>query len=155
MRLAMKGQMEMIGLVFVVVIIVLGMFLYLRFSDSPSESIVRTAKEVQLYTSFLTALSETDVPDCGVPVSRVAAACLEDDADLCGGTPCEALNNTINTIAEATLKRQGIRYDLRLEGTAVQAADRCNITVTSSYSPSIPIVTPSGIPGKITLTVCR
>lgn len=151
-----KGQMEMIGLVFVVVLIVVGIILYVSLSErNSSDGIVRTAKDVQTYTSFLTALAETDVPECGIPVSRVAAACLERDRNLCDGDPCRALNDTIQLIAAATLKEQGLRYNLSLDQTSIQAYDRCNASAINAYAPSIPIVTPGGIPGKITLTICR
>jgi len=120
-----KGQMEMIGLVFVVVIIVFGILLYLKFSTrGDTGGITKRAEVTQSQSAFLVALKETDIPSCQAPFWRVAKACLENDPFCTGEDACAVLQDTIQTIADLTLTEQGTLYDIRLKGTDVQYAPK-------------------------------
>jgi hypothetical protein len=145
--------MEMVGLVMVVVIIILGIVLYLAFSDK-SPSLTGKAKDTQTYTSFLTALSETDVPSCGVAFSQVAGACLAGNPSLCDGKdPCVETQKAMREVLRHTLYRQGINYNLSLG--KVENVSGCLANASEMYSPSIPVVYPGGGgSGKLTLSIC-
>ena len=148
-----RAQMEMIGLVFVVVLIVVGIILYLTLSDRVNTS-KPVQKDVQYSTSFRTALAETEIPECQAAVTHVAYACITQDLSYCNSLPCEALQRAMDAITEETLKRQGIKYNLSLDQTSVQSISGCdsgNKTTGVFYS-DIPI---PNTPSKITLSICR
>ena len=128
-----KGQMEMVGLVFVVPVIVIGIIMYVTFSGTTDNT--GTARQVQAYTSFITAFGETELPACGLPAARVAQECFEYPigSSICGGEPCDALQEAMDAILASTLERQGIGYNMSLEGTGVMSASgfQCRSTYTA------------------------
>lgn len=157
-----KAQMEMIGLVFVVVILVLGVVLFIKFksiSGGTSGDYIRQAAETQQASAFMTSLKETSVPACSTTVERVARACLEDDYFICPSNPCVELQNIFETITNGTLTKQGILYNLSLEGSEVMAMKSCNssdtrVLLSSAQRAEVILSGGSGV-GHIRLSVCR
>lgn len=149
-----RGQMEMVGLVFVVLIIVVGIILYVSFSGRGADGAQRS-KESQAYKSFVTAFGETDIPACGMPASRVAQECLFDDTTVCGGDPCGELQQAIEDITEYTLEEQGIRFNMSLEGKPVGVEMGCDSSVTSGLQwASLPIGGMASRNSSLRLSVC-
>ncbi len=157
-----KAQIEMIGLVFVVVILVLGIVLFVRFnaiSSGGTGEYTRQAAATQQASAFMTALKETTVPLCGASVERVARACLEDDYYICPLDPCDALQSVFSDIGEQTLTKQGLYYNLSLEGRDVNVTVGCNSstpTVQLSSALRSEIILSGGRgTGYFRLSVCR
>lgn len=149
-----RGQVEMVGLVFVVVIIVLGIVLYMQFSGSKTSAV---PKDQQRTNSFLVALTETTVPACGDTFARVAKSCVVGDA-ICQ-QPCETLSRTMADIAAQALP--GAKYSLRLESgdgrqVYAHAEDHCTADAASIIAaPQQPIPFGGGENVYLTLTLCR
>lgn len=146
------GQMEMVGLVFVVLIIVIGIILYVAFSN-PADS-TGTTRQVQAYVSFITAFGETELPSCGLPAARVAQECAERPAgsSICGGRPCEELEEAMEAVLARTLKDQGIGYNMSLQGTGVQSVS--GFQCQNTYTATLPVGRGNG--GTVLLLqVCR
>jgi hypothetical protein len=141
----------MFGLAFVVVIMVFGIVLYLYFSSIPGTNV----RPRQVYDdNFLTALSETDVPACGVTVTSLANDCVF-RRSTCGGNPCGVLQGVFDTVTNLTLEQAGLNYNLSLEGSGVESVSRCN-----SSDPAVDLLSapphPILISGRnITLSICR
>jgi len=80
-----KGQMEMVGLVFIVIIVILGIFIYLQVATRTPDVDSTVSQEA---TSFLIAFKESTIPSCGASVEQVAAACIEKKGFCSSGDPC-------------------------------------------------------------------
>jgi len=109
-----RAQMEMVGLVFVVVILVLGIVLYVSFSQPRGTN---TAAQVMGQSSFLNAMLETQVPECGVSISRLAQACIQNEG-FCGDA-CDKVQFALDRIVNMTLIEQGVKYNISIEGTGI------------------------------------
>lgn len=144
-----RAQTEMIGLVFVVVILVLGFLLYLKFSSGGGGSVPDQS------STYLVALKETTIPACKTSVERIAAACLEGET-LCGD-PCSRLEETFRSIAGQTLVREGFRYNLSLIGSVSNSSDCASAdpAVELTSAPRAPIVSGGHVIGYLELAMCR
>jgi hypothetical protein len=145
-----RAQIEMIGLVIVVIIIVIGIAIYARSSGTTHSSV---QVQVQSGTSFLTALAETDVPDCGVSFSILASECAV-ESRFCGD-PCAHLQRAMSAIASATLLKEGRSFNLSLEGTGVQFFSHCDSgepTTKLIAKPPLPIAATGR---SLVLSLCR
>ncbi|MBR9700259.1 hypothetical protein GOV11_00130 [Candidatus Woesearchaeota archaeon] len=166
-----RGQTEMIGLVFIVVALLLGLLVYVKFSvivKNPAGDLVDRARDVQQTSSFLVALKETTVPNCGgAPMERLARACIENDRSFCiTGRPCDMLQELFENLVKVTLVKQGIKFNLSLEGTEVMvvstdvngdldcvSADR-SVDISSAPVGEVVLSGGSG-KGYIRLSMCR
>lgn len=152
-----RGQMEIIGLVLIVAVLLIGIVVYLQLSaDNPGLEGVQAAKDVQGTTSFVVALSETSVEACGgVPFWRVARACAERERFCASQDPCGALQETVDAVAAATLAAQGLKYNLSVEHTPVQSAQECDLTMDRSAATPVPILLSNGESVSLVLVLCR
>lgn len=157
--LGRRGQMEMIGLVFIVVIIIIGMVLYLSLSGKDTGgATANRAASAQKSSSFLTAIVETDIVGCGVPLSRVAQACVRREAFCDNDDPCITLERAMTKLANETLYVQGVKYNLSLEGTLAQTDSDCdsaNLSVSLIAAPRQPIPLGNGQTVDLVLSICR
>jgi hypothetical protein len=150
-----RGQMEMIGLVFVVVLLVLGIVLYLAFAGKTRSP--TTARQVQESNSFLTAIADTHIPACKVKFSEVAQSCAGGGFLPCSN-PCVELDFAVDRIANATLLREGRKYNLSLVGKDVMNYSDCESAdpktlITSA--PQLAIVLGGGRVKQLSLAYCR
>jgi hypothetical protein len=143
------AQLEMVGLVFVVVLVVMGLLLYLSLS---SRQPVTPSRVPERASSFMVALIETDVPECGVVYSSLARECLL-GSDFCSD-PCGKLQNVTNTVLAYSLAKEGMRYNITLEGTSVYNASGCEGRLPAFVSPN-PINLASGAKRNLVLTICK
>jgi len=150
--------MEMVGLVFIVAIIVVGIILYITFSAKNSnDNGAGTASSYQRSTSFLVALTETDVLECGEPVSSVIKDCMLDDRSSCND-PCKALNTTFNAVLNYTLTANFVKYNLSLEGKNVGNASDCDSAdpnIETLGAPKQPVSLGNGQSAYLVLTLCK
>ena len=152
-----RGQFEMIGLVFIVVIIVIGIMLYLSFvGKDPQNKLVKQATKAEGANSFLIALSETHVPKCGtaVTVTMLARACNDNAAIGACTTPCSDLQDVFNGITAATLNAQGLKYSLSFNGVSSAYGGCSPTSPDTTMIPTMPVPI-SGSSKDIVLALCR
>jgi hypothetical protein len=85
--------MEMMGVVFVVVFIVLGLLIYLSLTSVSSDKLpAQEIRSAELYVKALqTAMLETHVPACHNTLARVIVDCIESPYLTCSsGSVCNA-----------------------------------------------------------------
>ncbi|MDD9953873.1 MAG: hypothetical protein OXR66_06070 [Candidatus Woesearchaeota archaeon] len=147
-----RAQIEMIGLVFIVLLLVVGIMLYLRFSSPPEQNNEGT---FQGATSFLVALKESAV--CDASFERVAAACIEGHAFCDSGDPCLEAQLFMDEITSEFLVQH--KFNLSIERTDVQVVVDCESgdqRTLLAAAPRTPIVLSRGvIGGNIVLSICR
>ncbi len=150
-----KGQMEMVGLVFVVILVVIGIVMYLLFS-LPTDGGASQA-QLQGITSFLISLKETTLPGCSASFERVVAACVQGER-LCGsGRPCREAQRAMEA-ASAFLQDSGYAFNLSLFGTGLMVVDGCASAepgVPLLAAPRLPIVYEGGLREYLVLAICR
>jgi len=152
-----RGQVELIGMVFVVLVLVVGLILYVRFAGSNTGTEQQTQTS-QSTSAFLTALRETNVPECRANVERVARACQEEQPLCTSGKPCIELQKIFDKVAQATLYQQGLVYNLSLEKTAVMTGS-CNSSDQRQLLVAAPVtdivLTGGNAKGRIRLSICK
>lgn len=154
-RSARRGQFEMVGLVFIVVIIVLGIFLYVTLgAKDRSASTAKSIVHEEAMRSFLLTFAQTEVTECATNVYSVARACAQNEAVGRCARSCDALQDATDNTLDSTLKVQGLNYSLTLEGTSVESSTPgCGPKSMAYAAPQLPIPV-SGGTRKMTLTLC-
>jgi len=113
--------MEMIGLAFVVVLIVLGIMFALVFQTVGNKKIPASLiKERHAFgTSLETAMLETTIPDCGYPLSIAIRKCLTESFSQCGDdSTCYVTHAAITDMLNAVIGDHMI-YNATLEQNGV------------------------------------
>jgi hypothetical protein len=121
-----KAQLEMIGLVIIVIIVVTGLLIYLVYKlSNPTENIQRTYMNKEIATNFLTAAVKTTVNNCnGQKLEELITDCARPshEKSCYDYTSCEMVNKTINEILSKTLIKWGVSFNLSIatviEGSA-------------------------------------
>lgn len=155
-----RGQIEMVGLVFVVVLLILGILLYVRLSaagDERAGDLTDTAERVQQSNSFLVALKETTL--CGTTFERAVRACIEDERLCPSGDPCIEVQDTMDRIVAATLIPQGYLFNLSIVGTDVMNVTGCisadpEVLLASGAESTI-VLSGARPSGRLKLSICR
>ena len=114
-----KGQMEIIGLVFIVILVAIGMLFYVRFGAKTDTNIKKDFVQKELVTSSLNALIQSRT-DCGNlkfedMIKHLASNTRTvycDDYGLKTINPLEFLNETTTDIFNQTLSKWGKEYSL-------------------------------------------
>lgn len=156
-----RGQMEMVGLVFIVVIIVIGVVLYASAIGSKDTSkTYKDTVEKQKSPTFLTALATADVADCSNrPFQEVIGKCIRNERYCSGGDACSAAQDFMSVVADNTLKEQGVKYDLFIKDrTDLRVNDRCDSFNKNNltYAGKIyPIDLGTGDTATLVLVICR
>lgn len=118
-----KSQIEILGVAFIVIIIVVGaMFMIgMRLNKKAPES--NTLTDPELAQSFLNAIMNTKT-EKNIIVSQIIKACYEGRHDFCGSTTtsdcCEYAHKTLVNALEATLGEWKRSYRL----TVVRGSDK-------------------------------
>lgn len=122
-----KAQLEIIGLVVIVLIISLAMMFYLSYASndatSSKQSVYKTYSHNELSVSFLSALSDTSV--CGdINFEDLVSDCGIRNRVICPGTKtsCEQLDEIIVTIKNETLDKWDFAYGLTINFTTSREA---------------------------------
>lgn len=97
--------MEMIGLAFVVLLMVLGFFLYLTLTlngDGAPKALIEESHLIGV--ALETAMLETTVEDCGYPLATAIERCSTNHNLLCDDTRvCQATDDALEAMLEHTL----------------------------------------------------
>ena len=89
-----RGQIEMIGLMVIVLILIIVALFFLRFSlrsDSFEDDTLLSLKANNLVNAI------KKVTDCGKPFEEAIIACCQEE-NFCGNPSCEHVTDTINSI---------------------------------------------------------
>ncbi|MGE0793150.1 MAG: hypothetical protein AB7V77_03165 [Candidatus Woesearchaeota archaeon] len=108
-----KAQTEIIGFIFIIIIISVVMLFYLSYSVekqiNPEKSILQTYKNTEVSFSFVQALLYTS--NCGDSIEGLIKDCAKFKRINCGGkNSCEQINETVTTIINQTLDKWGLEY---------------------------------------------
>jgi len=108
-----KAQVEIIGLVLIVLIITIAMLFYLSYSVddkiNPEKSAYNKYTNTELSVSFIQSLLDTS--ECGTNVQELIVNCARFKNIRCGTkTSCEQLNETITNVLNLTLDKWGTSY---------------------------------------------
>ena len=160
------GQMEIFGLVFVVLIILVGLFIYITIPKPSSTrlDIGDEYKRTQMATNFIGAVLEVTTECSGQDLWDILAAC--ESPALAGGslrcpegrTPCEEAKRVLTFALDNTLGAMQFDYQLsfRVQGSVVFTIPAEALTCQTRVKPGIfPMTSPfTGKTLEVRLEVC-
>ncbi|PIN81023.1 hypothetical protein COV13_02420 [Candidatus Woesearchaeota archaeon CG10_big_fil_rev_8_21_14_0_10_32_9] len=157
-----KGQIEIMGLLVIVILISLVIFFSLSFNlkNSVNEAPVKQDfKDAQTTGNFGTTLLETTT-NCSRSIRDLLSDCaFTQEVNCAGQTSCQLANNSINRILEETLDKWNYNYTLQISSDSELVTDfnktGCDPAKTKSVTTDI---TPFGTTFssmKLTLKICR
>jgi len=126
----MRGQMELIGLVFIVVIMVLGMAVFIGFASS-SDTTPRNIEEADNYGKTLeAAMLETTIPKCGYDLATALDRCVTQNFLTCGtANVCDAAEDAWKEMLDVSVQRPYIaRVELNNEELFIDNPETCEGT---------------------------
>jgi len=115
-----KAQIEMIGLVIIVVIVITGMLLFMvQKMSQPVKSIQKAYINKQTATNMLINLEDVNVVECnGLPLSTLIVDCAKSEPSLyCDNdySSCYVANKTIFNILNRTLVEWGVSFTFSIQ----------------------------------------
>jgi hypothetical protein len=122
---AKRGQMEIMGLVLIVVLILISLLFVLRFFLLADQSDIKNEyRQMQMASNMLSAILRTKTQNCSsLTVQEIIQDCAESDSDSnrqhkCqedGNFTCDYLNNTIIDLFNRTVSSWGNQsYDIKI-----------------------------------------
>jgi len=132
-----KAQLEMIGLVIIVIIVITALMIYTIYKMSnPPQNLPKRYMNKQLATNFLVSILHTSVKDCyNLSLADLIVDCANtfpsiSCQDYRGS--CEVVNKTIFNILNQTLIDWGVSFNLSIERTPIRFVNLgCDSRVTS------------------------
>jgi hypothetical protein len=156
--------MELLGLAIVVVIVLLGIMLVLRFFFfNVQENPVAGPQDTQLGANFLDTLLETTMVCRDVPLSVLLKDCAEGGSMTCdaitsgtttigGGDSCQTANATIQYLLNSTLGKWGRKYEFFIQDSTPLAIIKASNPPQGCEAGYQPITRPRPI-GQSTITL--
>jgi hypothetical protein len=114
-----KAQMEIMGLVVIVLLISLGFLFVAKFVlMAPSKDIRQEHEQSQISANLLNALLQSTAPDCNnQQIKSLIRDCAMNEEIYCGGNySCDYVNNTFNDVLAQTLDAWNKKYYLNVSG---------------------------------------
>jgi len=134
-----KAQLEIFGLMIVIVLVMLGIFFAIKFVLlDPAPTLKQDYNRVQLSSNFGVALLQSSSDDCrGIDFSELITDCAEFQTISCDGKrSCDYINTTLDSILKDTLDLWKVKYHIVarlsshpepiIEKYSVDSADRQN-----------------------------
>lgn len=124
-----RAQMEIIGLVIVIIMLTIGLLLVVQFVilKQPS-NIKQRQSESQLAANFINTLLQSSTTCNNYPMRALIQNCVTKNDIIChqGGdyTACEFADITIKSILTATLDAWKMSYNLSISNTKVSGFDQ-------------------------------
>lgn len=114
-----NAQMEIMGLVVIVVMLTLSMFFVISFqAQVPEKKIKQTFDNDQLASNFILAFLKTSAGCRNYDMQDLIQDCATEEKIRCGGfNSCEKVNTTVKYLLEETLAKWGKDYKFTIEGT--------------------------------------
>jgi len=113
-----KAQMEIMGLVVIVVLVTLGFFFYIIFTAGKNNSsIKKDFEDDQLASNFVISFLKTDVGCKDYTIETLIQDCAGPSQNIeCGGiTSCDLIETLSQVYINNTLKKWGKDYNLTIE----------------------------------------
>lgn len=117
MHITKKSQMEIVGLVIIVILLSLALLFFLRFSIGKTATEKQTFTSAQLASNMINTLSKTTTNCSRFTISDLYILCanLDEEVDCDGdgwyeSNACEVANNTMDDILPKTLEQWNKRY---------------------------------------------
>ena len=117
-----KAQLEMIGLMMIVIIVIVGLLIFLVYKlTTPTQNVQKRYIDKEIATNMLITLTNTHVKEChDRRLSELIVDCVKSYSAMCGDqTPCEVANKTIFTILNNTLVEWDISFNLSIKRTDI------------------------------------
>lgn len=118
-----KAQLEMIGLVMIVIIVITALLIFMVYKIShPSSNLQQRYTNKEIATNMLITLTNTEVAECNnLSLSYLLTDCARKYHSVwCGdNTSCEIANVTIYKILNRTLIDWDIQFNLSIEDTNI------------------------------------
>ena len=152
-----KAQLEMIGLVMIVIIVITALLIFMVYKISnPSKNIQKRYTNKEIATNMLITIPNTDVAEChNISLSSLITDCARSYHSIwCGdNTSCEIANQTVFDILNRTLIDWGVSFNLTIEGTNIShVAHDCTSSKEKIQSYQVLPLDPGEI--EITLDIC-
>jgi hypothetical protein len=124
-----KGQLEMIGLIIIVIIVITAMLIYtVNKMSHPVENIKRVYVNNEIATNLLLSMTKANVEECpSYALSELVSDCAREyHRIICNGlTSCEQANKTIALMINKTLDEFMMNYNLTISGTDISFIKGC------------------------------
>jgi hypothetical protein len=109
-----KAQLEIIGLVVIVIIVITGLLIFLVYKlSNPTRNIQRAYVNNEIATNILLSIDRVNVEECpSTRLEELITDCAKPNPSmLCSGyTSCEIINQTINRILINTLYKWDMSF---------------------------------------------
>jgi len=120
----MKAQIEIMGLIVIVILITIGMFFYVALKQpAPEKSLLQVYSNEKLAGDFLITYLEMTEPSCGVSMRQLVIDCVRYNIstisfyDCADPDSCFIVNESIHSILERTLDPWSFNYEFRFSYT--------------------------------------
>lgn len=117
-----KSQMEMFGLALIVILIIIGFFIFVSFRQKvPINNYKKSYIADEMASNFINSVVNVNPVECignDYTVSDMLKFCARGDIIECSGSTnaCAIANKTLWTIANKTLVKQGMVFSLYTNG---------------------------------------
>ena len=120
MHTAKKSQMEIVGLVVIVILISIALLFFLRFNLGKSATEKRTYTSAQLASNLVNTVAKTSTNCSLLTISELSILCANGDYVYCDEEriieydSCEIANNTLDIIFINTLEQWNKKYKFQI-----------------------------------------
>lgn len=114
-----KSQMEMFGLAMIVILIIVGFFIFVSFrSKTPVQNYRNEYIADQTATNFVNSIVNVNIKECDSnTLKNILISCAKKDNTQCNGKDaCIVANETLLLIANRSLMRQYFSFNLYTQG---------------------------------------
>src|SRR3989344_6426270 len=115
-----KGQMEILGLVIIIILVMLGVLFAIRFVlQKPASNIEASIRESQLASNMLNAMLGTTTECSDATVTQLLQDCATAVSLRCpSGNSCSYAQSVINTMFDETFSMWNRMFHLAFKGSA-------------------------------------
>jgi len=113
-----RGQIETFGLVFIVILISIGFFIYVSYKSSgTTDNPQKEFTNDKMANDFVLSAIETSIQECReFTVKDLIIDCARDKRISCNGDDsCTAVNRTINRLLNQTFMQRNIKFRFNSE----------------------------------------
>ncbi|MBC8500599.1 MAG: hypothetical protein ISS25_01020 [Nanoarchaeota archaeon] len=148
-----KGQMEIMGLIVIVILLTLGMVFIVSFKTSqPKREVKKSYEDDQLASNFIIAFLKTN-SDCRKhTIENMIQDCAIEKRINCNGlSSCKYVNETINVFLDKTLKKLGKKFKFEIEGVSEEILFEADCTADQEKDSAFQPISLYPYPGTIVI----
>lgn len=128
----MKGQMELLGLVAIVILFIFGGLIYLFFSSAPPDkSMAETRESAETGNLLNTIMKTTPCKESEDSISLIIQECYSynGNKDYCGNAECKQyIREAVNNITKAYSNKITYTFEVKTGETTFINQGTCNLT---------------------------